>query len=783
LRQRQDTGGLCFEKEIMEYNQFIEGKHIKSQSRGIDVDQSEINAKLFPFQRDVTACALRKGRALLGLDTGLGKTYCQLEWARLVIKHGAVNRVLIVAPLSVARQTVRMSHDIDVTVTYVRGQAEVEDSGIYITNYEMIDKFDASRFGGVVLDESSILKALDGKTRLTLTSMFHDTPFRLCCTATPAPNDETEIGNHAEFLGVMRNNEMLATFFVHANKVEDDIVQLGNGKTAHVKTKQAGSKGQEWRLRNYGRQEFYRWLSSWAMMIQKPSDLGYEDNGFILPALNISPIFCDVDYCPEGQLFFTGLSGIQDRTKIRRETLGARVETAAWLVNESDEQWIVWCGLQSESDTMTESIEGAIEVKGADSSEDKAAMLEEFQDGKYRVLVTKPKIAGFGMNFQNSHNMVFVGLGDSWESYYQCIRREWRYGQTAPVNVYIVLSEIERQIFDNVMRKERAAQEMKDALISNIELYEKEELGMVKIELANYTEDIVTGEGWTAMLGDSCVRLKELAGDSIDMSVYSPPFADLYTYSASERDLGNSRNWDEFFEHYSFIIQELYRVHKPGCVTCVHTADIPALQMKDGYIGLRDFPGEVIKAYQAQGWIYHGWAVVTKNPQAQAIRTKAKALLFVQLKKDSSCSRPAILDRILFFKKPGDRDVPVTPVERGEIDNERWIEWAGGIWTGISESNTLQYTTARAADDEKHICPLQLGTIERCIKLYSNPGELVLTPFMGIGSEVYQAIKFGRRGIGIELKESYFNIAVNNLRNVERETNEVDLFSLAETTA
>jgi DNA modification methylase len=243
--------------------------------------------------------------------------------------------------------------------------------------------------------------------------------------------------------------------------------------------------------------------------------------------------------------------------------------------------------------------------------------------------------------------------------------------------------------------------------------------------------------------------------------------------------LGNSKNWDEFFQHYAFIIRELLRVTKPGRMTCVHVSDIAAMAMKDGFIGLRDFPGAVVAAYMEEGWMFFGRAIVTKNPQAQAIRTKAHGLLFATLRKDSSDSRPAILDQILIFKKPGDNEVPILPVENGEIDNERWIDWAGGIWTGISESDTLQYTTARAVDDEKHICPLQLGTIERCIKLYSNPGETILTPFMGIGSEAYQALRFNRKAIGIELKESYFNIAVQNLKNAES-TYKNDLFSYIE---
>ena len=284
------------------------------------------------------------------------------------------------------------------------------------------------------------------------------------------------------------------------------------------------------------------------------------------------------------------------------------------------------------------------------------------------------------------------------------------------------------------------------------------------------------GEKFAAYHGDSAEVLKGIPESSIDLSVYSPPFADLFVYSNSERDLGNSRNWPEFFSHYAFIVRELLRVTKPGRLTCVHTADIPAMKGKDGYMGLRDFPGAVIQAYEAEGWVFWGWALVGKNPQAQAIRTKSHALLFKTLSKDSTNSRPAVLDRILFFKKPGENAVPVTPVENGEIDNETWIDWAGGIWTGIRETETLQYSTARDTNDEKHICPLQLDTIERCIKMYSNAGETVLTPFMGIGSEAYMALKLGRKAIGIELKDTYYQVAVRNLYNVESENRMPSLF-------
>jgi DNA modification methylase len=243
--------------------------------------------------------------------------------------------------------------------------------------------------------------------------------------------------------------------------------------------------------------------------------------------------------------------------------------------------------------------------------------------------------------------------------------------------------------------------------------------------------------------------------------------------------LGNSNGWGEFFEHYAFIIREILRVTKSGRLTCVHTSDIPAMLTRDGYMGMRDFPGEVIRAYEKEGWVFVGRAFVQKNPQAQAIRVKAKGLAFGQLRRDSSDSRPALVDQILIIKKPGDNPVPVLPVANGELDNEMWIEWANGIWLGISESDTLQFSRARGADDEKHICPLQLGTIERCIKLYSNPGEVVLTPFGGIGSEAYMALKLGRKATLIELKPEYYNVAVNNMRQAEGLSQTRDLFSAA----
>lgn len=288
--------------------------------------------------------------------------------------------------------------------------------------------------------------------------------------------------------------------------------------------------------------------------------------------------------------------------------------------------------------------------------------------------------------------------------------------------------------------------------------------------------DQAFGENWALYNGDSGEVLRGLPDGCVDLSCYSPPFADLFTYSASDRDLGNCRGWDEFFSHYAFIIREVLRVTKPGRLTCVHTSDIPAMLSRDGWIGVKDFPGEVIRAYEREGWVFVGRAFVQKNPQAQAIRVKSKALLFVQLRKDSADSRPALVDQILLFKAPGENAVPVRPVENGEMDNETWIEWANGIWLGIHETDTLSYSAARGPNDEKHICPLQLGTIERCIKLYSNPGELLLSPFAGIGSEGYEAVRLGRRFVGAELKPDYWRVACKNLADAEQQASLPTLF-------
>lgn len=752
----------------MKYTEFLETKKQRIISIGKEIDIKLINPILFDFQRDIVKWAINKGRSAVFADTGLGKTFIQLEWGRII-----GGNVLIFAPLSVSRQTIREGKKIGITVNYIRNQEEILE-GIYITNYENIENFNnVKNINSIILDESSILKSMDGKTRLKLIKYFKKIKYKLCCTATPAPNDYTELGNHAEFLNICTTSEMLSAYFVNANKTSELVAEDNN----IIRIKHSNKHGTEWRLRYHAQKEYFRWLSSWAMAIRKPSDLDYPDDGYILPELKIIPSITKSDYRPIDELFFSGLKGLKQRSDIRKQTIGNKIDRINELI-DTEEQWIVWCGLDIESKSAKDNINDSVEVKGSDSSEYKAKCFEDFQDGNIRILITKPKIGGFGMNFQNCHNIIFYGLNDSWESFYQAIRRCYRFGQNKPVNVYIVISDIETGIYENVKKKAEMAERMMNGLINEVKLYEMEELGKnVKVIDIDYESSEFKSDKFEAYLADSCEKLKTFPDNHIHLSVYSPPFADLYTYSATNRDLGNCKNWEEFFDHYSFIIQELYRITKVGRISCVHTSDIPAMQMKDGYIGVRDFPGAVIEAHTKEGWVFFGRAIVTKNPQSQAIRTKAKGLLFNQLRKDSLDSRPAMLDHILIFKKPGNTENVVNPVLNGEIDNELWIKWAGGIWTGIHESDTLQYSTARDKDDEKHICPLQLGTIERCVKLYSNPGEVILTPFGGIGSEGYEAVRLGRKAILIELKKSYFRILLQNMKQIESKTIQPDLFT------
>lgn len=421
---------------MSDYQAFLATKRRQVESIGRQVRTGDVHPLLHDWQAEVVAWAVRKGRAALFEDCGLGKTFQQLEWARL-----SADTSLILAPLSVARQTVREAEKIDMTVRYVRDGSEVTGPGTWITNYEMAERFDPAMFGALVADESSLLKNVDGKTRQMLTKRFATVPYRLACTATPAPNDVAELTTHAEFLGLMSRAEMLAAYFVHD---EDG-----------------------WRLKGHGAEPMYAWMATWATAMRRPSDIGYSDEGYVLPPLTILPEVVHAEIDSGEQLFATDLGGVGGRAAVRRQTLDARVDRAVQLA-AGDDQWIVWCGLNDEAEAVAARVDGAVNVPGSWTPDAKAAALEAFQDGDVRVLVSKPSIAGHGMNFQNCAQMVFVGLSDSWESYYQSIRRCYRFGQKREVRAHIVVSALEQQIVENVRRKELEAGRMTEALVRHV---------------------------------------------------------------------------------------------------------------------------------------------------------------------------------------------------------------------------------------------------------------------------------------------------------------------------
>lgn len=716
------------------YEAFLSGKIISHPDAGISIDLREINKKLFDFQRDIVRWALRKGRSAIFADCGLGKSFMQLEWAKQI-----KDRVLILAPLAVASQTVREGEKLGVTVAYVRGSnLKLERS---ITNYDMLDHFNAGDYAGVILDESSIIKHFEGKIRNQIISEFQKVPYKLACTATPAPNDFMELGNHSEFLGNLTRTEMLSTFFVH-----------DGGDTA------------KWRLKGHAEAEFWKWVCSWAVMIRKPSDLGYDDRRFILPDLRMHERQVHVEQCTAGMLFAMPAVTLQERQRARSDSTEERAkEIAAIVATRPEEQWLIWCNLNSESEAAKHAISGSVEVRGSDSVEFKEQAVLDFAQGKIRVLITKPSIAGFGINWQNCHNVCFLGLSDSYEQFYQAIRRVWRFGQTQPVDCYIVTSSQEGEVLNNIKRKEADAQRMADEMVTHMKDINAQELRQVVMNKVEYKTKTESGDSWKMLLGDCVDGIKTIPENSIHYSIYSPPFASLYTYSASERDMGNCRTHKEFYEHLRFLAPELLRVIMPGRLMSFHCMNLPTSKERDGVIGITDFRGDLIRIFREVGFIYHSEVCIWKDPVTAMQRTKALGLLHKQLKKDSCMSRQGIPDYLVTMRKPGDNPERVTHTNES-FPVQLWQRYASPVWMDINPSDTLQRESAREDKDERHICPLQFGVIQRGIELWTNPRDIVLDPFAGIGSTGVRAIQMGRKFCGLELKESYFKQAVANLK-------------------
>lgn len=732
------------------YEEFIAGKAITPIISGFDVSLEELNESLFDFQRVIVKWALKRGRAAIFADTGLGKTLMQTSWAQSVVDH-TDGDVLIVAPLCVAQQTVREGAKFGIDINFCRDQEKAKP-GINITNYEMLDKFNLDDFHGIVLDESSIIKNRDGKTRNALISACQSVPYRLSCTATPSPNDFMELGNQSEFLGIMNMAEMLAMFFIN----------------------DAGDTG-TWILKGHGKAKFWEWLSTWACVIRSPADLGFDGSAYVLPSLNM------FDHVVESKttdgLFADIAQGLMDRNKARKDSIDDRVEKCAELVNSSSDQWVIWCHRNEESEKLTMLIDGSVDVSGSDSIEHKENSVNDFLDGKIRVLVSKPKILGSGMNFQHCHNTAFVGLSDSWEQYYQAIRRFYRFGQDHEVNVHVISAESEGAVVENIKRKEEQNAQIGAEMVKFMSDSMKKEIFGAGQEKMEYIRQVTETPEWTIHNADCIDLASEIADESIDFTIYSPPFESLFTYSNSDRDMGNNKSTDDFRMHYQFLIEQNYRMMKSGRLVVVHCMNLTTSKANDGYIGIRDFRGDIIRAHQKAGFIYHSEVCIWKDPVVAMQRTKALGLLHKTIKKDSSMSRQGLADYLVVFRKPGQNEKLISHTA-DEFPVQMWQKYASPVWFDINQSRTLNFRDARDEDDVKHICPLQLDVIERAMNLWTAQDDLVFSPFTGVGSEGYTAVKMGRRFIGSELKPSYYEQALKNMEHARVKND--DLFSTIE---
>jgi hypothetical protein len=756
----------------MDYEQVIQKKLRKVQQFGFT--PKGMNAKLFGFQKVITEWAVKNGRAALFEDCGLGKTPQQLEYARQCLKH-TKKPVLGLCPLAVADQTVREGEKFGIKVNHVRRVEDFDLKGINYTNYDQLENFREviPELSAIVLDESSILKAFTGKTRRTLTEAFSNTMYRLCNTATPAPNDFAEIGNHAEFLGIMSTQEMLATWFIN------DTANTG-----------------EWRLKKHAATDFWEWVATWAACVSKPSDIGFDDDGFVLPKLNLIPVWVEVDVSgnEDGELIRADALSASTMNAEMRRTITERCGKVAELVASDKDKWAVWCNLNAEQDELEKHFNGqGVSIRGADSPDAKTKGEVEWRTGSKQVMISKGSIFGYGMNWAHCKNTI-IFPSFSFEDFYQIARRFYRYGQTREVNCYLVLPKTGQNILRSLQRKMEQHREMHEMMQFSAKALTNQKLQ----PKMNTAVEKKTGERWEMYHGD-CVRaIKNVPDNAAHFSVFSPPFADLFVYSSDIQDMGNNSSLDDFMEQFSHLVKELYRVTQPGRECAVHCVDLMATKWKDGDIELKNFSkriveafcgdkrslvnmlneqvtGAVAGAFEENEWLFHTRITIWKDPVVEMQRTKALGLLHKQLIKDSTMSRVGSPEYILVFRKPGKNETPVTHTREG-YPVDQWQKDASPVWMDINQTNVLNGKLARENQDERHICPLQLDVINRLLKLYTNEGEVVLSPFAGIGSEGYCAVNQKRRFIGMELKKSYFDTACNYLQKAAEES--IDLFTL-----
>lgn len=726
------------------YLDLLERKKVTVRDTGFDVSDEQLNPALFDFQKYCVKKLCKMGRAALFAGTGLGKTIMQVQWAKLVAdKFG---QVLILAPLSVSRQTIKEAAKFGFKVELYRDNPNAQ---ICISNYEQIENIEVEKFAGIVLDESSILKNFTGHYRRLLTDRFENTPYKLCCTATPSPNDLNELGNHSEFLNILDAQDMRSKWFVREEGMNN------------------------YRLKGHAHADFYGWIASWAIMFQNPSDIGFEESGklFKLPELNIEEHRIETQ--PEdGYLFAQGIVNATNFNAELRKSKVDRLKLAADMANNTGGQVLIWIKQNEEGDELRKLIPDAVEVRGSDKDTVKEQRLLDFADGKIRVLISKAKICGYGMNFQTCGTQIFTAPDFSFEDFYQQVRRSYRFGRKDPVNIHLIVTDSMQNTREIINRKQAAFEEMQREINRNVN---GNKYGLVNdYEYAEYKDDKVF-----LMKGDTTIEIKRIPDNSVDLIIFSPPFSSLFTYSNYIHDMGNNESHEDFFKQYAFLLKELYRILKPGRLMCCHTKDLGVYKNSSGYTGMYDFTGEHTRNVLEQGFKLHSKITIWTDPVLEMQRTKTQRLLYKQVTSDSSKTGIGMAEYITIFKKwEGSEEdwEPITNLNKKNFPLETWQKWASPVWMDIKRTDVLNGAEGTAQGDEKHIAPLQLEVINRLVNLWSNEGEIVFTPFLGIGSEIYEAVKNNRRGIGCELKDSYFETAVKNIKKAESEMSQKSLF-------
>jgi DNA modification methylase/superfamily II DNA or RNA helicase len=730
------------------YAEFLDSKIKRIQDSGFQIEDSKLNSNLFDFQRFIVKRALKAGRYAIFADCGLGKTLMQLEFAYQVTEF-TKSKVLILAPLAVKAQTISEANKFGVDL-----------SNIDINNYEQLENIDVSIYSGIVLDESSILKNFTGVYKNLIIDKFKETKYKLACTATPSPNDLNEIGNHSEFLNVLDSQDMRSRWFVRDEGMNN------------------------YRLKGHAKKDFFGWVASWSTMICNPSDLGFNGNDYVLPELNFIEKEVKTKTRDSYKMFNDVSVNATNFNQELRLTKVERLSEVVEIVNNSKENFIIWVKQNEEADYLKKLIPDAKEVRGNDSPEIKEKLLLGFGKNEFRVLITKSKIAQFGLNYQNCHNQIFASLDFSFESLYQSIRRSYRFGQKNQVNIYLITTDTMQNVINTIKQKEAQFLEMQSEMNKNIN---SERYGL----LNEYEYKEFKNNSVFLMKGDTNIEIKRIPDNSIDLIIFSPPFSSLFTYSNYIHDMGNNESHADFFKQYEFLLKELYRILKPGRIMACHTKDLGVYKNSSGYTGMYDFTGEhneaVLnmipndwandttrtnhKATENAGFKFHSKITIWCDPVLEMQRTKTQRLLYKTVTSDSTKTGIGMAEYVTIFKKwDGSNEEnweAVTNLNKQNFPLDTWQKWASPVWMDIKRTDVLNGQEGTAMGDEKHIAPLQLEVIHRIVNLWSNEGETIFTPFLGIGSEAYVSVKNNRKAIGCELKDSYFDVAVKNCTKAE----------------